>query len=377
MNRVMLATVAEVIAGQSPEGKFYNGAGDGLPFYQGKKDFGDKFIDSPTVWTKQTTKVAREGDILMSVRAPVGPVNFSTEDICIGRGLAAIRGKNGIDRDFLFYQLLYLQPMISGSEGAVFASINKAQIEALPIVAPSLVEQQRIVAILDEAFAGIATAKTNTERNLRNARSLFDSYLQKMFTRSCKGWRQATLGDVCKFVGGSQPPKAVFESEPAPDRVRLVQIRDYKSERHVVYIPRYLARRFCDASEVMIGRYGPPIFQILRGLEGAYNVALMKAVPNESELCRDYLFWFLKHPAILQYVIYHSDRAAGQIGLTKETLEPYPLALPPLEEQNSIVHTISELHLETKRLESLYTRKLTALDELKQSLLQQAFSGQL
>ena len=73
-----------VIAGQSPQGKFYNDSEVGLPFYQGKKDFGKKYIGSPSKWTSQTTKKAINGDILMSVRAPVGPINFSTQIICIG-----------------------------------------------------------------------------------------------------------------------------------------------------------------------------------------------------------------------------------------------------------------------------------------------------
>jgi type I restriction enzyme S subunit len=108
----------------------------------------------------------------------------------------------------------------------------------------------------------------------------------------------------------------------------------------------------------MIGRYGPPLFQILRGLEGAYNVALMKAVPDESKLSRDFLFYFLKHSAILQYVIYHSERAAGQIGVTKETLEPYPIALPSLAGQQTIVETIIELESKTQSLAILYEHKL-------------------
>jgi restriction endonuclease S subunit len=127
----------------------------------------------------------------------------------------------------------------------------------------------------------------------------------------------------------------------------------------------------------MIGRYGPPLFQILRGLEGAYNVALMKAVPDDTRLTRDYLFYFLKHSAILNYVIYHSERAAGQIGLTKDTLEPYPISVPSLKEQAQIVDTIINLEEETQRLEALYQRKIACLDELKKSLLQQAFAGEL
>src|SRR5690554_3779659 len=88
---VGLGEVAEVTAGQSPPGKYYNDVGEGLPFYQGKKDFGYRLLGPPTKWTSVTTKTAEAGDILMSVRAPVGPVNFATQTICIGRGLAGIR----------------------------------------------------------------------------------------------------------------------------------------------------------------------------------------------------------------------------------------------------------------------------------------------
>jgi type I restriction enzyme S subunit len=197
-----IGDVCTVIAGQSPEGKFYNIEGNGLPFYQGKKDFGEKFIESPTTWTTQTTKVAQEGDILMSVRAPVGPVNFATDEICIGRGLAAIRSSPELNRDFLFYQLLHLQPEIAGKEGAVFASINKSEIEALPLAFAPLAEQQRIVGLLDEAFEGLATAKANAEKNLQNARALFESHLQSVFTQRGPGWEEKTLGDVCETTQG-------------------------------------------------------------------------------------------------------------------------------------------------------------------------------
>ncbi len=366
-----------VIAGQSPEGKFYNSDGKGMPFYQGKKDFEEKFIGEPTTWTTQTTRIAHKDDILMSVRAPVGPINFATNEICIGRGLAAIRCGKKLNHDFLFYQLLHLQPEIAGREGAVFASINKAEIEGLEVAFASLPEQQRIVGILDEAFGGIATAKANAEKNLHNARALFESYLQSVFTQHGEGWVETKLGDVCEFVGGSQPPKSVFSKTKKVDNIRLIQIRDYKSDKHVVYIPRAQARRFCNVDEVMIGRYGPPLFQILRGLEGAYNVALMKAVPDESKLSRDFLFYFLKHSTILQYIIYHSERAAGQIGVTKETLEPYPIALPSLAEQKRVVETIMEIESESQRLESIYQQKLAALEALKKSMLHQAFSGEL
>lgn len=376
-SRRRLREIAEVIAGQSPDGSCYNTDGMGMPFYQGKKEFGDKFIGEPTTWTTEVTRVAVEGDVLMSVRAPVGPVNFAMQEMCIGRGLAAIRSRNELDRNFLFYFLLSQRDQIEGTEGAVFASINKSQIEQIEVALPSLPEQWRIVGILDEAFEGIATAKANAGKNLQNARALFESHLQSVFTQRGSDWMETTLGDVCEFVGGSQPPKSVFSKTKTGDNIRLIQIRDYKSDKHVVYIPCSLAKRFCSADDVMIGRYGPPLFQILRGLDGAYNVALMKAVADESKLSRDFLFYFLKHSKILQYVIYHSERAAGQIGVTKETLQPYPIALPSLFEQRRVVETIMELEAETQRLARLYERKLAALEALKKSLLHQAFTGEL
>lgn len=372
-----VADFCEVIAGQSPEGRFYNTEGKGLPFYQGKKDFGERFISAPTTWTMQATKIAKPGDILMSVRAPVGPVNFAAESICIGRGLAAIRTGSELDRDFLFYQLLHLQPRIAGRDGAVFASISKAEIEALPLAFAPLPEQRRLVGVLNNAFEAIATANADVGKNLQNARALFESHLQAEFGVTTVRRVQKRLGDVCSFVGGSQPPKSVFSKTKRTDYVRLIQIRDYKSDKYAVYIPRSQAKRFCDAHDVMIGRYGPPLFQILRGLEGAYNVALMKAVPRDSVVSHDYLFYFLKHSAIRDYVIYHSERAAGQIGLNKETLEPYPIWLPSPQEQQKVVQRTVEFEVGTRRLESIYQRKIATLHALRRSLLDRAFSGKL
>lgn len=109
------------------------------------------------------------------------------------------------------------------------------------------------------------------------------------------------IKDVCDFVGGSQPPKKVFVSDPMDGYIRLIQTRDYKTDNYKTYIPKEQARRFCSKTDIMIGRYGPPIFQILRGLEGAYNVALMKAVPKDK-IHNDYLYYILKQEALFEYV---------------------------------------------------------------------------
>ena len=172
-----LGEVATIIAGQSPPESSYNTDSVGMPFYQGKKDFTERYLGPPVKWTTEVTKRACAGDVLMSVRAPVGPVNFSTDEICIGRGLAAIRAGAGLDAEWLFYRLLLMQPELQGREGAVFASINRDDIAELKIIVPPLAEQRRIVEVLDEAFASLATATANTEQTLTNARELFESYL--------------------------------------------------------------------------------------------------------------------------------------------------------------------------------------------------------
>ena len=174
--------ICEVIAGQSPKGEFYNSKGLGLPFYQGKKEFGKKFISSPQTWTTSVTKVAIAGDILMSIRAPVGPVNFATQKICIGRGLAVIRARESIDKNFLFYYLFYNQDNIKGNEGAVFASINKSQIQNISLPVPPIEEQKRIVEILDKAFEEISKLETIYQRKLEAIAELKQSILEKAFT---------------------------------------------------------------------------------------------------------------------------------------------------------------------------------------------------
>lgn len=179
--RTTIGEVCTVIAGQSPSSSHYNDRGAGLPFYQGKKHFGDYYIGEPTRWTERITTEAVAGDILMSVRAPVGPVNFATQRICIGRGLAAIRAGKQIDREFLFYLLLSKQNQIRGNEGAVFASINKTQIEKISFAMPNLSEQKRIVKCLENAFAEIATATANAEKSLANLSELKNSFLHKTF----------------------------------------------------------------------------------------------------------------------------------------------------------------------------------------------------
>jgi type I restriction enzyme S subunit len=157
---------------------------------------------------------------------------------------------------------------------------------------PPLVEQRRIAAILDKADA-LRTKRREALAQLdRLAQSIFVQLFGDPATNP-KGFPRRKLGEIIKFEGGAQPPASTFSDSDGPDKIRLIQIRDFKSDRFKTFIPKALAKRFLEADDVMIGRYGPPVFQILRGLAGSYNVALMKAVPREG-LTKEFVFRLLK-----------------------------------------------------------------------------------
>ena len=155
--------IGEVILGQSPPSSTYNKKGDGLPFYQGKMEFG-KIYPTPRKWCTAPKKIAEKGDVLISVRAPVGPTNICPEKSCIGRGLAAIRGLGGIDSFFILYLMRTFENVITGKgTGTTFKAIRGKQLREFEIPLPPLSEQGRIVAKIEELLtqldAGLESLK--------------------------------------------------------------------------------------------------------------------------------------------------------------------------------------------------------------------------
>lgn len=255
--------------------------------------------------------------------------------------------------------------------GVNLPRISPKELASLEIPLPPLDEQQRIASILDKADA--------LRRKRRRAIDLLDSLPQSIFlemfgeaTENPHNFPPCELGELCEFRGGSQPPKSTFSYEPGPDTVRLIQIRDYKSDDYATYIPRNLAKRPCSTSDVMIGRYGPPLFQILKGLEGSYNVALMKADPK-PKITRVFLFHLLRSPKLQADVISQSERSAGQTGVNLKFLNVYPAYFPPEKPQFAFEQIV-------KRQEFIRERSMKAMslaDGAFYSLQSSAFSGQL
>ena len=283
-----------------------------------------------------------------------------------------LRFKDECTRRFIEYYLnsISLSKFVSGMAQP---KLNQKMLVSIPVSLPPLAEQQRIVAKLDAAFAEIDGAIEAVKSQIEYSKDFLDSTIEELFNN--KEYAEHRMDDICTFVGGSQPPKSVFEYEKSENNIRLIQIRDYKSDKHIVYIPKDMARRFCNQSDVMIGRYGPPIFQILRGISGSYNVALMKAIPKENIL-NDYLFYFLKNKKIQNFVINKSTRAAGQSGVNKAALEPYIIHLPPLDIQKFILNKCEKIQNQKIQLSNTYKTKLENLISLKSSILAQELQSE-
>ena len=383
-----------VIAGQSPKSKFYNTSGEGLPFYQGKKEFTDKFIGPPTKWTTRITKEALEGDILMSVRAPVGPINFSTQNICIGRGLAAIRAGKNIDREFLFYFLLSKQDEIRGNEGAVFSSINQKQIKNIEIPLPPLPEQKRIVAILDKAFEGINQAIANAEKNLANARELFESIvINNIFgDPDQKQWEEITVVDLAVSQKGAIRTgpfgSQLLHSEFVDKGIAVLGIDNAVRNEFSWGKRRYITAEKYEQMTRYTVKPGDVIITIMgtcgrcavipEDIPLAINTKHLCCISlNKNKCLPEFLHsYFLYHPIAQKFL---SSRAKGSImsGLNMGIIKELPVRIPPIPEQKNIVKKIGNLNSKTQHLQTIYQQKLNNLQELKQSILQKAFSGNL
>jgi len=149
------------------------------------------------------------------------------------------------------------------------------------------------------------------------------------------------LGEVCNFEGGTQPPKSTFIDKEQDGYIRLIQTRDYKSDKFKVYIPKTERHKTCNAKDIMIGRYGPPVFQIFRGLTGAYNVALMKCIPDHKVLTNDWLYQLLKSEPVQERIIGLSERVR-QSGVRPQDLKTQKVPLPPIEIQQQIINELDE-----------------------------------
>lgn len=351
-------------------------------------------------------KVIRSGDVLVSLTRPnlnaVALVPCHLDNQIASTGFEVIKTLM-VDSRYVFALTRskdFIDSISGVVQGALYPAAKSSDVQAYTFCLPPLAEQKVIADKLDTLLAQVETIKARLVRIPENLKTFRQSVLaaavsgrlnsndsnfqsievKENWAHEVEGrthWKEHIFSDVIKIIGGSQPPKSEFSTEERDGYIRLIQIRDYKSDAHKVYIPIEKAKRFVSKEDIMIGRYGPPIFQILRGLEGAYNVALMKAEPNAEILDKEYLYWYLQNYKLFNYIDAGSDRTAGQTGVNKKYLESYPILVPPLDEQIEISRRVKELFVLADTIEQKAKVALDSVNNLTQSFLAKAFRGEL
>jgi type I restriction enzyme S subunit len=316
-------------------------------------------------------------------------MNIADDEYCIGRGVAAIRAKPGYDTSFVTFQVdTIIKDILALTTGSTFPNIDGRSIRTIEIPLPPLPEQRAIAAALsdvdalisglDQLIAKKRDLKQAAMQQLLTGKQRLPGFSQKPGYRQSEvgvipeDWEPRVVGDLVDFSGGSQPPRSTFLFSHKDGYLRLIQIRDYKTDEYATYIPEALANKRCSADDIMIGRYGPPIFQILRGIEGAYNVAIIKAIPSAS-IDREFLFHFLKQDSLFRFIESLSQRSSGQTGIEMPALKGYGLPLPPLPEQRAIATVLSDMDAEIATLE----QRRDKTRALKQGMMQQLLTGRI
>ncbi|MCR5803941.1 MAG: restriction endonuclease subunit S [Clostridia bacterium] len=304
------------------------------------------------------------GTVILSSRAPIGKVAIAGCEMYCNQGFKNLICSDKINNKYLYWFLKGNTAFLNSlGRGATFKEISKGIVGNIEINVPDVVDQERAVVNLEKLSEIIKLRKKELEEldNLIKARfvELFgDPVLNQ------KNFPVYRMDEVVEFQGGSQPDKKYFEYEPKEDNIRLIQIRDYKTDKYITYIPKSLAKRFCTAEDIMIGRYGPPIFQILQGIEGSFNVALMKATPKMGN--REFVRWFLKQDCLLNYLEGMSQRTAGQDGIQMDKLKAYPFPIPPIELQNEFELLVKQVDKSKVVIQKALTETQTLFDSLMQ-----------
>ena len=302
-------------------------------------------------------------------------------------GYFVLRPKSGIDHRFVFYYLFtedFMGQMEALQKGASYPAVTDGQVKAQEIPVPPLPEQQRIVAKLDEAFKGIATAKANAERNLKNARAIFESELNAIFTKKGVGWEEKRLGDVVTRLtnGYVGPTRDIYQDYGVP----YLLARHVKDNRLLFDGKTFITEEFnrknkksmLKAGDVLLvqsGHIGHSAV-VTPEHEGHNCHAMIVITPVEGAFIGPFISLFFNSPDMKQK--FQEIRSGSTVphltcGEVRELIVP----LPDLATQLRLVDHSIKLESKTERLESIYQRKLSELEALKKSLLHHAFTGHL
>ena len=373
-----LRNIADIIAGQSPPSSTYNSERKGIPFFQGKADYGEKY-PSVRYWCTEPTKISLPNDILISMRAPVGPVNINIVESCIGRGLSAIRVKKNVSRDFIYFWLKQNQHIIAAKEtGSTFKAITQKILNEIVVPFPCYSDQLQIANLLSKAENLIAQRKESIR--------LLDEFLKSTFLEmfgdpiaNKKKWNllqvsdygESRLGkmlDGKKIIGNNLKPylrnsNVLWFGFKLDDLLEM----DFDEKDRVEFSLRNGDILMCEGGEIGRCAIWKDELEECYFQKAIHRIRLNKVIALPEYFV--YMFWlYTMNGGLNKYM-----GAATISHLTGERLKKMKLPIPPIELQTPFAKIVEK----TESLKTQYQQSLQELENLYGSLSQKAFKGEL
>ena len=349
---VELGSICELVMGQSPSSDTYNADGEGLPFYQGNADFGEK-TPIPHVWCTEPKKVAEKGDILISVRAPIGAINIARERCCIGRGVAAIRPMHDfVSADFLMHQLLASRKKLElMGTGSTFKAVGKKALNGFAISIYPKGDQDKIADQLDCIIQQIKAAETQVTQLDQLVKSRFvemfgDTYLNSMAWDSCK------LGELISFMTSGSRGWARYYSDDGEYFLTIKNVKkckvDVSGVQHVIApVGKESVRTKVQENDVLIsitadlGRTGVVTKEIAD--HGAYiNQHLACIRLTDDSVDPVFLSHFLESPGGIDQFAKKNQNGV-KAGLNFNLIRSLEIQMPPLVLQQEFAAFASQV----------------------------------
>jgi type I restriction enzyme S subunit len=375
---IFLKEAADIIMGQSPASSTYNDEGKGLPFYQGKAEFGERH---PIVkkWCSAPLKIADQGDILLSVRAPVGPTNICNVKSCIGRGLAAIRcKKNKADHLFIWFYLRSIEKRIaSKGVGSTFTAIGREEISKIQVPSVNYSVQRKIASILEKA--------ESAREKRKQANHLTDEFLKSAFLemfgdpfRNPKGWDKFKVTSLGKVQTGNTPSRK--NSDNYGNYIEWIKsdniINDemfVSKSREMLSKEGFKKARFVESGSILVTCIAGSSTSIgnvaLTNRKVSFNQQI-NAIKPYQDVNPIFLYGLFK---MSKQLIQKSTTLGMKRIITKSKFENLVLIKPPLNLQQKFANLVQKV----EKLKEKQSESENELNNLFNSLMQRAFRGKI
>lgn len=387
-----LSDVAVIVMGQSPDSSTYNGKGNGLPFFQGKAEFGALY-PSVRKWCSAPTKIAESGDILLSVRAPVGPTNLAPEQCCIGRGLAAIRAYPPLDQKYLLHHFRSIEPWLSEQgTGTTFKAISGEFIRSIEISLAPLNEQRRIADKLNQTLAIVERALAR----LRCVPEILKRFRQSVLAAATDGrltedwrsiyqvegeWGEVTLADIGELGRGKSKhrprndPKLYGGPHPFIQTGDIAQSNGLISSHSQTYSDFGLAQsKLWPAGTVCITIAANIADTAILSYAACFPDSVVGFVAATEKALPQFVKWSID---VMKDDLESFAPATAQKNINLAVLNALRIRCPELAEQTEIVRRVEALFALADRIETRHQAALARAEKLAQALLAKAFRGEL